>query len=267
MRRLAGLLLLLLAADAIAEPPPRVAIIIDDLGNNLALGLQAVDLPGALTYSVLPGLAHSRTLARAAHAAGKEVMLHLPMQSADGRPLGPGALYAAMQRDRFTDVVRDSLAAVPHVAGVNNHMGSLLTRDRTAMGWLMDELACHGSSELYFVDSRTDIATVAQRVAGEAGLRHTRRDVFLDNDADPAAIRRQLDRLLAQARRRGSAVAIGHPYPETLAVLAESLAQWDHQAIELVPVSRLVDNERRDNSWRACSSRWQTAARNSRLSP
>ena len=127
----------LLLAPAGAQQPVRIAIIIDDLGNNLALGHEAVNLPGALTYSVLPWRPYSAEIALRAHAEGKEVMLHLPMETTDGRAMGPGGLRTNMSRVEFARQVRSSLAAIPHVSGVNNHMGSLLTQHPGAMRWLL----------------------------------------------------------------------------------------------------------------------------------
>jgi polysaccharide deacetylase 2 family uncharacterized protein YibQ len=247
---------------AAAQPGPRIAIIIDDLGNNITFAEQALALQGALTYAVLPQLPYSAKVARRAHATGREVMLHLPMQARENRALGPGALTRAMDRFEFARTLRASLASLPHVAGVNNHMGSLLTGDPAAMRWLMEDLACH--DRLYFIDSRTDVRTLAARFAREAGLRHAERDVFLDHVQDEAEITVQFRRLLALARRNGSAIGIGHPYPETLAVLARELPLLEAEGIELVPASRLVEQERSQSLWHASSSPWPTVAKNSR---
>lgn len=252
----------LLLAPAGAQEPVRIAIIIDDLGNNLALGREAVSLPGSLTYSVLPWRPHSAEIALRAHAEGKEVMLHLPMQTTDGRAMGPGGLHMNMSRVEFARQVRTSLAAIPHVSGVNNHMGSLLTQHPAAMRWLMEDLACF--DRLYFVDSRTDVRTVARNHARAAGLSNAQRDVFLDNQQDAEYVRAQLRRLVAKARRHGSAIGIGHPYPETLMVLAEELPALAAQGIQLLPVSRLVERERNDRLWHASSSPLPTVAKNSR---
>jgi polysaccharide deacetylase 2 family uncharacterized protein YibQ len=130
------------------------------------------------------------------------------------------------------------------------------------MRWLMEDLACF--DRLYFVDSRTDVRTVARRYAREAGLANAQRDVFLDNLQDAASIRSQFKRLLATARRRGFAIGIGHPYPETLAVLAAQLPTLAGEGVELVPVSRLVEKKRSERLWHASSSPLPTVAKNSR---
>lgn len=261
--RLPLLLLICLAGmSAMAQPRVPVAIIIDDLGNNLELGRQAVALPAQLTYSVLPKRPYSREIARHANAVGKEVMLHLPMQADGNRRMGPGGLRPDMDREAFSRQLRASVINVPHIAGVNNHMGSLLTRQPEAMRWLMEGLHCLG--DFYFVDSRTDVRTVARQVARDAGLANAQRDVFLDNQVEPDYVRNQLQRLVAKAKRHGSAIAIGHPYPQTLAVLQEVLPGLAAQGIEVVPVSQLVEQRRNTKSWHACSSHLRTAVRNSK---
>jgi len=229
-----------------AEPPPplddphqpRIALIIDDIGDNLHYGLRAVRLPGEVTCAFLPHTAYARQLAVSAHKRGKEVMLHLPMESEDGSAPGPGALTLNMTRREFTRTFLADLASIPYVSGVNNHMGSLITRHPGDMGWLMEAINRHGG--LFFVDSRTTEATVAQRVAQELGVPNLRRDVFLDNDQRPEAIARQFSRLLTLARRRGSAVAIGHPHPTTLRFLERHLPQLQDEGIQLVSVSQLI---------------------------
>ena len=167
-----------------------------------------------------------------------------------------------MNREEFAHEVWSNVAAIPHVAGVNNHMGSLLTGRRQAMDWLMQDLRCIGG--LYFVDSRTDVRTVARRQARAVGLANAERDVFLDNLQDRDYIRGQLRRLIAEAKRGGSAIGIGHPYPDTLAVLAEELPKLADQGIQLVPVSRLVERERNEGLWHASSSPLQKVAKNSK---
>jgi len=259
-----GWLLSLPLGAAGADEPVRVAIIIDDLGNSLDLGRAAIALPGAVTYAVLPMRPYSRRVAELAHLEGKEVMLHLPMQATARRWLGPAGLHEQMDRTDVATSLQLGLDGVPHVAGVNNHMGSRLTQQPEAMRWLMESLRCAG--DLYFVDSRTDVRTVARHVAREVGLPNAERDVFLDNEISGEYVRAQFDRLIRHARRHGSAIGIGHPHPETLAALAELLPQMAGQGVEVVPVSQLV--ERRNlPQWHACSSPLQTAAKKSRPSP
>jgi polysaccharide deacetylase 2 family uncharacterized protein YibQ len=262
MRYLVLVLCAMLGTAASAAEPARIAIIIDDLGNSRTLGRAALSLPGSLTYSVLPQRPYSKEIAREAHADGKEVMLHLPMQTIDGRMLGAGGLHLDMARQEFARQLHASLAAIPHVSGVNNHMGSLLTQHPGAMRWLMEDLQCF--DRLYFVDSRTDMRSVARRYAQDAGLPHAQRDIFLDNEQDAEYVRGQFQRLIDTARRRGSAIGIAHPHPETLAVLAEELPMLAARGIHLVPVSRLVERQRNERLWHASSSHLPTGVKSSR---
>lgn len=263
-RALLGLLLLGTALAAGAAPPS-VAIILDDMGYDLTLGEAALALPDGVTYAFLPHAPHTQTLAQQARLQQREIMLHLPMQAMSGRVMDAGGLHMDMPEAEFRRTLQQDLAALPDAAGVNNHMGSLLTRHPGAMAWLMRGLADRG--HLYYVDSRTHRATVAEQQARDIGVPTTRRDVFLDHEADPAFIEAQLAKLLQQARREGSAVGIGHPYPETIRVLARELPRLAPAGIELVPVSAIIDKQRRQRLWRASSSPSQTVAKSSKPSP
>lgn len=249
------LLLSLAAAPAASEAGEGVTIgiIIDDLGNSLANGERAARLPGAVACAVLPHTPFARSVADAAHAAGKEVMLHLPMASRDTQEPGPGQLDAGMPALEMRATLDYDLSTVPHVIGVNNHMGSLLTTQAGAMDWLMRELA---QRRLFFVDSRTDAETVAANAARRIGVPVLERTVFLDDNLAPAAVAAQLDRLEQLARRHGYALAIGHPYPVTLAALEHWLPQLAERGIRLIPLTtRLAQIAPEAKPWRASWSR------------
>lgn len=261
VRPLHWLLLLLTCTSAAVQAQPLISIIIDDIGDRYDYGRRALELPGAVTYSILPHTPYARHFALLAHRQGREVMLHLPMQAETGNRLGPGGVTLDMSEAEFRSTVRDNLAAVPHARGINNHMGSLLTRHPGHMEWLMSEMHVQGG--LFFVDSVTTVRTVAAHVALEHGLPTTRRDVFLDSATDTDSIRRQFARLLAVAQQQGSALAIGHPYPSTLQVLNEVLPQLDALGVRLVPVSQLIyaRQERSPQLWRASLSPSPPAAK------
>lgn len=215
----------------------RLAIIIDDIGYNLTLGKRTTDLNGDFTLAVLPFTPHGIELAQRAHQRGKEIMLHAPMSNHHNYPLGRGGLKSGMQRAQFLAVLRKNLANVPHVKGVNNHMGSQLTEETEPMRWLMEELKAEG---LYFVDSRTSARTQALNMAEKVRLPSGRRDVFLDDERTSSEIRYQLIRALKLARQRGSAIAIGHPYPETLAELERLQPLLEQYDVQLVKISQLM---------------------------
>ena len=245
-----------------AQPSsPVISIIIDDMGKTLADGRRALRLPGPVACSFLPRAPHTRGLALEAHAAGKEVMLHQPMDSIDGRRLDAGAVTLNMTHREFASVIETNLADVPYVQGVNNHMGSLLTQHPGDMRWLMQELRRHPS--LFFVDSRTTVDTVARQVAHENGVPTTDRNVFLDDRLDARDINYQFDRLLRLARKYGSAVAIGHPHPQTLAVLEKRLSSLDKTGIRLLPVAEVIRLQQEDvQRWQASLSPSRRAVKN-----
>ncbi len=250
---------LLLAGPAGAAP--MIALVIDDMGRSPRSGQAVLDLPGPLACAFLPYAPYTRDLAEAAHRRGKEVLLHLPMQSMEHRPLDRGALLLDMSEAQVVATLRDDLARVPHVIGVNNHMGSLLTRHPGHMLWVMRELKRSG--DLFFLDSRTSADTVARLVALENDVPSVSRHVFLDDDPAEAAVERQFERLLAVAERRGAAIAIGHPRPATLRVLERALPRLEERGVRLVPASTLVKwQQERDKAWLASSSPWHRVVKN-----
>jgi uncharacterized protein len=232
------------APSAAPEPtaPPaqaRIAIVIDDLGNDREALERIARWPYAVAGAVLPGLPGSADAARRLAGSGKEVLLHLPMEP-DGYPEvrpGPGVVLRSDTDERITQIVTDDLASVPGAVGVNNHMGSAATADARVMRAVVRVLAKRG---LYLLDSRTTEATVARRVADEVSLPAVSRRVFLDAVTTDRAIGRAYRELLAKAKQDGSALAIGHPHPETLALLERELPRLRQEGITLVPVSRLT---------------------------
>ena len=216
---------------------PRISIIIDDLGHRPRYDHAAIDLPGPLAYAILPYSPFARELAEAAQAAAKEVLLHIPMEAeSENHLLGRGALDTTMPHEVFVKTLRHALTSVPYLSGVNNHMGSRLTRDLVRMRWLMMELRNIGN--LVYVDSRTTPMTVAERAASEAKVPFIARDVFLDNRRDAAYIHAQIDALISHAHTNGEGVGIAHPHPETIAVLIERLTMLE--GVRLVSLTELL---------------------------
>lgn len=226
-----------LASSSFAQA--KLAIIIDDLGYNLELGRRSLQLPGAITVAILPFTPHAQSLAEYAHQHGKEIMLHAPMSNKRKLALGPGALLDGMQKTEFLAILRRDLANIPYVRGLNNHMGSQLTEQAEPMSWLMEELK---AQRLYFVDSRTSAGTQALHMAERIQLPSRKRDIFLDDERDQQVIRAQLIKAMQLARKNGATIAIGHPYPETLAVLQDLPELLLTYKVELVSASALMHN-------------------------
>jgi uncharacterized protein len=230
-----------LLVQVAAAAPVKIAIIIDDLGYELAAGRRAIELPGPVACAILPATPRGRQLAEIASQRGKEVLLHLPLEPVDYHgAMEPGAIMLDMSRATVERTFDQDIESVPHAIGVSSHRGSLLTRHPGHMVWLMHAIAAR--EQLFFIDSYTTADSIALQIAAESGVSATRRDVFLDNDRSAAALQHEFERLIGLARERGHAIAIGHPYPETLELLERELPELESRGVELVPVSGLVND-------------------------
>jgi polysaccharide deacetylase 2 family uncharacterized protein YibQ len=217
----------------------RIAIVIDDLGNDREAVERIARWPFRVAGAVLPGLPGSAESARRLSASGKEVLLHLPMEP-DGYPRirpGPGVVLRADSDEKIAQTVADDLETVPGAVGVNNHMGSAATADPRVMRAVVRVLTAR---RLFLLDSRTTEATVARRIADEEALPAVSRKVFLDAVESEDAIERSFRDLVRKAKKDGSALAIGHPHPATLAVLERELPSLHSQGVELVTVVALT---------------------------
>ena len=216
----------------------RLAIIIDDLGSDRAAAQAIFALGYHLTLSVLPNHEHSMDIAKEAHRLGFEVMLHLPMQSVANETPEAQELHPGMPASEVAALVDRFLQNVPDVAGVNNHQGSQATADAELMDELMPVLR---DRHLFYVDSRTTAATVAYDTAQDFGVPSAFRNVpFLDDVAEVATVREQLELALRAAREKGQVVAIGHPHASTLQALGEVLPRAQELGVHLVLASELV---------------------------
>lgn len=253
--RLPALLLVsaLAAAPAQAAGGISIGLIIDDLGNSLRDGARAAQLPAPVACAVLPHTPHARELAELAHARGKEVILHLPMESREPVEPGPGQIDARMPPLEVRATLDYNLTTVPHVIGINNHMGSLFTTQPVAMHGLLRELQ---RRRLFFIDSRTTADSIAAAAARREAIPTLERDVFLDDEPGAEAVAAQLVRLEQLARRHGYALGIGHPRPTTLAALEQWLPQLAQRGIRVIPLTtRLAEIHPEAKPWHASWSR------------
>jgi polysaccharide deacetylase 2 family uncharacterized protein YibQ len=209
----------------------QIAIIIDDLGYHKSAGERAISLPGAVTLAVLPYQTHTQVLAQAAVDAGKELILHAPMEPHNQVPWEEGGLSSGLSLQDMQQALTAMLASVPQATGINNHMGSKFTEDPAAMQWLMTELKDH---ELFFVDSLTSPGSLAWSSAQTLGVPSLKRDIFLDNVAKAEQIEVQ--------------------------VLETYLPQLSHLGVELVPASRLIEIAAKQR--RALSTKEISASKN-----
>lgn len=236
----------MLAGDASTPVPPpvttvskpRLAIIMDDLGRDLgsARTLLGIDLP--VTFAILPGEAQAARVARLAHQQGREVLIHIPMEPRSYPVIDPGddALLVEQGPEELRRRFQIYLQQVPHASGANNHMGSRFTEHAEGLATVFAEMKQAG---LFFVDSITSPKSVALAGARQSGLRAVGRDLFLDNVQDVERIAAEIRKLVAVAEKRGQAVGICHPYPQTMEALRRE-APFLRARVEVVPVSHLL---------------------------
>ena len=197
----------------------------------------ALALPTEVALAILPETPFAHQTALTAQKQKRITLLHAPMENQRELKLGPGGLYANMTEHELKATLRNDLDGLPGIQGVNNHMGSLLTTKTDSMKWVMEVLK---GRSLFFIDSLTSPKSVAEKTAQEHGLKTVSRDVFLDNIRTEQAIDKQFSRLLKLARRQGSVLAIGHPYPETMAYLKKRLKDLEKDGVRLVPLSKIL---------------------------
>ena len=218
----------------------RIAIVIDDFGyQDQALIRAFCDLPQPITFSIFPGERHTAWTARRATEKNHGVMVHLPMEPV-GYPEhnpGPDAIFVDDAPEKIAALTQNALAAVPHARGVNNHMGSRVTQNATAMKAVLQIVK---QRDFFFVDSRTSPQSVAYAIAREMGIRSGRGALFLDLAADEGAIAKQLYALAARARQEGAAIGIGHAKRETLRALQRVLPALEEQGFAFVLAEELV---------------------------
>lgn len=227
-------------------PPPnlksgtgRLAIIIDDMGTSISEARSLSAIGVTLNFSIIPGLRNYREVAQFAESKGIETLVHIPMQSKGwpGRRLEANGLLVSMDSEEIKKRVSGFLSDIPGAVGANNHMGSEFTENADGMRAVLETLK---SKNLYFVDSVTSLQTVGLNLAHELGVKTERRHVFLDNEQKRGYILGQLAQAVKLAKKNGSAIAICHPHPETIATLASALPGLAAQGVTLVPASQVV---------------------------
>jgi len=213
-----------------------LAVIIDDAGYSLTELQAFLDLPGPFTIAVLPNLPHSRDAAQRVLAAGKDLILHCPMEATGGENPGPGALRTDQSPREVEALLEAAFATVPGALGMNNHMGSKATADAALMAAVIGYLKREGK---FYVDSRTTPATVGPRIARELGVPFLERDVFIDVNTGADEIAAAFSQGVEEARTRGSSVIIGHVQnPGVIDILRAGEKELSRQGVRL---ARLAD--------------------------
>ncbi len=225
------------------QPPPaldgapELAIVIDDLGPAVVLSERATRLPRPVTLAFLPYADGLPAMTAAAKAHGHEVFVHLPMEPMGSPNPGPNAITVDLSPNDLDERLAWAFDRIPLATGVNNHMGSRATSDPATMLRVLQEVRRRGLS---FVDSRTSPMSVGDGLAAQLGIPHAARDVFIDNNPTPGAIQQMLGAAERLARKRGYALAIGHPHPATLAVLERWLPEAERRGLRIVRAQDLI---------------------------
>ncbi len=219
--------------------PARVAIIIDDIGSSITLLQSLLTVEQPLTLSIIPNLPYSAEAARLGHRKGWDIMLHLPMEPDDYPYTNPGqgAILSSMSQSEVEQIIEDDVYSIPYVKGMNNHMGSRITRDREAISRV---LACVRKHRLFFIDSRTSEDSIAYEVAHNMNIPAAARTIFIDEVADLNHSKQQLLKSGELAQLNGYAVCIGHIYPSTIEALKITLPILQKKGVKLVFASEVV---------------------------
>jgi len=218
--------------------PPRIAVIIDDIGYSRAVARLFLKPEIPITFAVLPRLQYSSDLAVELRCRGHEIMLHQPMEPYNSEfDPGPGALYVGYDENQIAEIMNENIAGIPYAIGVNNHMGSRFTSSRKE---IFETLNVVKQRNLFFVDSLTSSRSKAYRTALELHISAACRNIFLDNIVDESAIVNQLLKLRRHARVYGRAVGIGHPYPETAQAVDKFVNSMNHRDISFVYASDIL---------------------------
>ena len=199
----------------------KLSIIIDDVGSGGRPLDDLISIGLPLTLSIIPGTPRAAEIARRAHAAGMEVMIHIPMEPygwAGKRNRTTNVLTVDMDGDEIRERVRGFIEEIPYAVGANNHMGSLFTEREDLMRPVLEELKANG---LFFIDSRTGPKSIAYDLARKMGIRTGYNMIFLDSVPEKGRIERTIRLAVDMARRHGYGIAIGHHRPKTVSALKE----------------------------------------------
>lgn len=216
---------------------PTIAIVIDDVGIDRARSERVLALPAEVTIAFMTYAEQPRQWGERARVAGHEYLVHVPMQPSGTVDPGPNALLMGLDAEELRRRLRWGLDRWDGFIGANNHMGSRFTESAPGMSLVMEEMRARG---LLFLDSRTSAKSVAAAAAQQAAVPFAERNIFLDNEATPAGLQRQLSALEDLARKRGRAIAIGHPHDATLTALAAWVPTAQSRGLRVVPLTKVM---------------------------
>lgn len=239
---LSGILPLVAAftwAGEVSARSAKLAIVIDDIGYRVKEDNAIYALPKEVSVAIIPVAPYATARAQKAHSQKRDILIHLPMQPRNrNQPIESGALMVGASEEKIAQLIQAARTQVPYAIGLNNHMGSGATSDRRTMENLMKVLV---KQQLFFLDSKTG-NSVALKVAKEFGINALERNLFLDDSDALPDVQRQFNAAIQYARRHGSAIIIGHPRKNSIAVLEQGLRNLPKD-VQLVGMGMLWRNE------------------------
>ncbi|WP_372584318.1 divergent polysaccharide deacetylase family protein [Aggregatibacter actinomycetemcomitans] len=218
----------------------KLAIVIDDLGYHSKEDAQILALPKAVSVAIIPAAPYAKQRNQQAHQQGRDILIHMPMETVSKMKIEGGGLHLGMNQEEVNHRVQTAKKIVSHAIGMNNHMGSAATADVPLMTKLMTALR---ERHLFFLDSRTIGRSVAGKIAKAQGVLALDRHIFLDDSNDLADVQRQFRAAVQYAQKHGTAIAIGHPRKNTIAVLQAGIINLPSD-VQLVSMGSLWRNEK-----------------------
>ena len=218
----------------------KLAIVIDDVGYHLKEDAAIFAMPREISVAIIPAAPHARARNQEAKSQDRDILIHMPMQPMRAVKIEDEGLHLGMSATQVNNRVNTAKNIVNDAIGMNNHMGSAATADPQLMTYLMTALQ---EKHLFFLDSRTIGKSVAGKIAKEQGVRSLDRHIFLDDSNELADVQHQFQAAIQYARKHGTAIAIGHPRPNTIAVLQAGLNNLPAD-IQLVGMGNLWSNEK-----------------------
>jgi polysaccharide deacetylase 2 family uncharacterized protein YibQ len=225
-----------------ARDTARLALVLYGFGDDPEAAAAFFRLPAPFAVAVVPGARWSPAMLRAARAAQREIVLHVPLEPVNYPQVnpGPGTLLVTIPPARITGTLRRWLDQAGPVSAVANHMGSLATQDMAVMGAVYRELRRRG---LPFVHLQPAAGAVCKALAAERGVAYEEPDVTLDAEAraaDGRALERRWKDTLERARERGRLVVFVRATPRVRAWLPGALAPKRVEGVSVVPLASLL---------------------------
>lgn len=225
-------------AETSGGEPPKLAIVIDDLGASSENERHFLELPFPVTPAIIPHQKMSLESAKLAATMNRPFLIHMPMEPHARKGINPGeGALTAKDAANARKLLARAFQSVPGAAGMNNHMGSQATESTELMAIVMDELA---GKNMFFLDSMTSPASVASKAAKKAGIPYAVRDVFIDNDPETEAVEARIKVAVDHALKHGRAIAIGHGRPQTLEALKRWTGKFEEAGVRIVPLTELL---------------------------